>query len=187
MRRINRLACYSALLGIAALGIAASAPAAAKDQSPLVSPADLSAPQWSRYLDPKSGTAVDYPTSVFSVEDGAPEIGWGKRLRTQDARAQLSIYALSNEEGYTPRSYLQDKLKFSQRDLEYARVTGRFFAISGVRDERVYYSRCNFSPKPNDAIHCIYMEYPEVETKAWDDIVTRISRSLHSDRDLAVR
>jgi hypothetical protein len=27
-------------------------------------------------------------------------------------------------------------------------------------------------------MHCVYLEYPERDEKAWDGIVTRISRSL---------
>jgi hypothetical protein len=57
-------------------------------------------------------------------------------------------------------------------------VTPNFFAISAADQGRVYYSRCNLSRRAAGRMHCIYLAYPERETKAWDGVVTRISRSL---------
>ena len=42
----------------------------------------------------------------------------------------------------------------------------------------VYYSRCNFSAAGGGAVHCFDLTYPQREERAWDAIVTRISRSL---------
>src|SRR5262249_58579319 len=39
-------------------------------------------PKWSTYVDPDTGTAVEYPTDIFSIEEGAPEMGTGKRFRS---------------------------------------------------------------------------------------------------------
>ncbi len=50
--------------------------------------------------------------------------------------------------------------------------------MTGTRNDLTFYSRCNFVPKPNGTMHCVYLEYPEREERAWDGIVTRISRSL---------
>ncbi len=58
-------------------------------------------------------------------------------------------------------------------------MTNRFFAISGVKQSRTFYSRCNFA---RPAIGCIYLEYPHRENPAWDRIVTRISLSLRVGR-----
>jgi hypothetical protein len=57
-------------------------------------------------------------------------------------------------------------------------VTRSFFAISAVYEGVIYYSRCNFSRRSEDTIHCFDLKYPASEKRAWDDIVTRISRSL---------
>jgi hypothetical protein len=59
-------------------------------------------------------------------------------------------------------------------------VSRRFFAISGVHDGRIYYSRCNFDRDRAARMHCIYVVYPQREARAWDYIVTRISRSLRA-------
>jgi hypothetical protein len=46
---------------------------------------------------------------------------------------------------------------------------------------KIYYSRCNFSRSSN-TIHCFDLKYPAHEKRAWDDVVTRISRSLASSQ-----
>jgi hypothetical protein len=142
---------------------------------------DAPGPQgWTQYVNRDGGTAFDHPANVFSVKDGAPEKGTGERFRTADGRAQLTVYALPNPDGDSPRSYLDRHLMIDRGKLDYGTVTDRFFAISGIREERTFYSRCNFVGAPRGTMHCIYLEYPAAETRAWDAVVTRISRSLHA-------
>jgi hypothetical protein len=38
--------------------------------------------------------------------------------------------------------------------------------------------RCNCPRGSSGPMQCIYLLYPEAETRAWDAIITRISRSL---------
>jgi hypothetical protein len=132
-------------------------------------------------VDRDAGTAVEYPAAVFPVEAGAPERGSGQAFRTQDRRARLIIYTLPNEERRSPRSYLKRHLVLALGALEYTSVTRRFFAISGVRDDDVFYSRCNFPRHRRGDMRCIFLQYPQRETKAWDAIVTRISLSLRDE------
>jgi hypothetical protein len=138
----------------------------------------LEAANWTTFLLPEFGTRVEYPAGIFSVVEGKSEKGVGERLSTADGRASLSIYSSENETGETPASYLQDYLRMSRSALEYERVTRLFFAISAVTRGKIYYSRCNFAERPHPTIHCFDLVYPEREKRAWDDIVTRISRSL---------
>ncbi len=133
---------------------------------------------WRPYADPETGTRVDFPTGLFPVEAGLPEHGAGRVFQTDDGRAQFSVYALEKDPNETPRGYLQKNLKVDPSRIDYRRVTDRFFAVSGVRDGKVYYSRCNFHRQ----IHCVYIAYPDSETRAWDSIVTRISLSLRGPR-----
>ena len=129
---------------------------------------------WRSYTDPRTGTKVDFPAGLFPVDAGDTERGTGRVFKTADGRATFSAYTLENEDGDSPRSYLRRFLKVDPATIDYRRVTDRFFAVSGVRDEVVYYSRCNFHGR----IHCIYMAYPASELRAWDAIVTRVSLSL---------
>ena len=130
---------------------------------------------WRTLAVPDFGTRVQYPASIFSAPDGKPEKGIGERLSTDDGRATLSVYSRPNESGDTPASYLENYLRTPRTQLDYQRVAPSFFAISAVKGDTIYYSRCNFSPS---AIHCFDLVYPAREKRAWDSIVTRISLSL---------
>src|SRR5947209_2061210 len=142
------------------LGYASLAPA---DQS--TGPAG-----WRTYVDPNTGTSLDYPANIFSITEGAPEQGTGQRFRSADNRAKLTVYQLANDQDDTPRSYLRRHLLVDPAHLGYERVTDKFFAISGIREDRTFYSRCNFAAGHKGAMHCVYLEYPEQETKSWDGI-----------------
>jgi len=131
---------------------------------------------WRAFADEQYGTRVQYP-SRFSVVEGRPELGPGKRLVTPDRRAEIEIYSLPNPAGYTPRSYLAAKMKINPVAVHYRRVAARFFALSAARGGKIYYTRCNFSHLSR-TIHCVYLGYPESEKRAWDHIVTRVSLSL---------
>lgn len=133
---------------------------------------------WKRYSVQQTGTEVDFPAGLFPVDIGPPERGVGRVFESQDGRAKFSAYTLENEADDTPRSYLQKHLKVGPAAIDYRRVTGRFFVVSGVRDGEIYYSRCNFRGR----MHCIFMSYPERELRAWDRIVTRVSLSLRGPR-----
>jgi hypothetical protein len=132
---------------------------------------------WRVFADEQYGTRVEYP-SLFSVVEGRPELGPGKRLVTPDRRAEIEIYSLPNTPGYTPRSYLAAKMKINPATVHYQRVAARFFALSAAKGGKIYYTRCNFSHLDGGTIHCVYLGYPESEKRAWDDIVTHVSFSL---------
>jgi len=156
---------------LVALSLLAGADAwAAARQSPAL--------DWQTFMIPDFGTQVEYPAGLFEVFDGESEKGIGERWMTADGRAFLTIYSRPNEAADTPASYLKSNLRVARAALEYERVTRSFFAISSTREGLVYYSRCNFSAAAGGAVHCFDLTYPQREERAWDAIVTRISRSL---------
>ena len=129
---------------------------------------------WRNYADPRGGTRVDFPANIFRIDAGDTERGVGKMFRTEDGRAEFSVYSIANESNDMPRSYLRNNLLIESESIDYRRVTGRFFVVSGVRAGKVFYSRCNFRAR----LHCIYLSYPKEQVRAWDRIVTRVSHSL---------
>jgi len=131
---------------------------------------------WTTFSVSQFGTRVAYPATIFSIVEGTSEKGIGQRFRTIDGRAVLSIYSTANDADETPLTYLRNNLRRPRSALQYQRVTPSFFAISEETNDQIYYSRCNFSN--NGAIHCFDLVYPRREKRAWDGIVTRISRSL---------
>jgi len=139
--------------------------------------AGLDAPLWRVFAD-EAGTRVDYPSGIFTSDAGAAPRGTGRELRSTDERARLLIYVESNTERYTPAGFLRAQMRASGAQLDYQRVTDRFFAVSGSNDDQIFYSRCNFRFGAGGPFHCIYVTYPRNEERLWDRIVTRMSLSL---------
>jgi len=130
---------------------------------------------WQRYKVPESGAVVDIPASIFSEDAGKPDSGYGRRFRTADSRANLTIQTLSNDEGDSPAVFLAKKNP--PQNVVYKKVTHRFFAISSFRDDKIWYNRCNFAAR---LATCVLISYPASEKRQWDGIVTRISNTLAS-------
>ncbi len=137
----------------------------------------LDARVWQVYAD-QYGTQVEYPSDVFSRSGGQSERGIGERFLTPDGQSVLDVYSILNESPVSPKEFLRANLKTPRNELEYERITNSFFAISNVNEGMIYYSRCNFSPTPQRLISCIDLKYPQDQKRAWDGVVTRISRSL---------
>ena len=168
---------YRSLCGVAALALVLSC-------LPAVGQA-AGAPGWTAFAD-GYGTIVDFPANVFTVAEGGPPVGNGRRFRSADGRADVSVYTLANAEHETPRSYLSRHLKSDFSELDYDRVGDRFFAVSGIVRGKTFYSRCNFEGR-RGAMHCLYLDYPAAETHGWDALVTRMSRSLRAETSRASR
>ena len=121
------------------------------------------------------GGVVQYPRDVFPVDAGAGTPR-GRMLATPDGRARLHVFTIPNDRGETPAQFLARVFPRDRGRLSYDRVAGNFFAVSQPSEGRILYRRCNFT---RDAmIHCIDVQYPRGEKRAWDGIVTRISLSL---------
>jgi|SRR5262245_28818422 hypothetical protein len=161
-----------ALLGIALIGVGAHSIAQAR--------AHWAGPTagWQTFAVPDFGTTVEYPAGIFSVTDGKADKGIGQKFSSADGSALLTVYSSANDSGETPMSYLRNNLRLPRAALDYERVTPAFFAISSTRQGLIFYSRCNFSAVAGGAIHCFDLVYPSRYKRAWDLIVTRISRSL---------
>jgi hypothetical protein len=168
---------YRHLCGLAALALVLSCLSAAARRA--------DEPGWTTYAD-GYGTIVDFPASVFTQAEGAPPVGNGRRFRTADGRAEVSVYTLPNAEHETPRSYLSRHLKSDFSHLDYDRVGDRFFAVSGIVRGKTFYGRCNFEGR-RGAMHCLYLAYPAAQTHAWDALVTRMSLSLRAGSSRASR
>ena len=132
-------------------------------------------PGWHEYADPKSGTRVDYPANMFSVAEG--EFQAGERFGTADGRAHLAVFTMAAKKSGSPAAFIARNLQVPRSALQYQRVARSFFALSGVHEQDIYYVRCN-SSSDRSVLHCIYLIYPTAEKRAWDPIVTRISRTL---------
>jgi hypothetical protein len=133
---------------------------------------------WTTFVEPQFGTRLELPSQMFTVHEGPSIKGVGEEYATSDGRAALAIYSQRNLRREAPATYLKRNYKAPHRAMDYVRVTRSFFAVSAVNQGTIYYSRCNFSRRFGGTVHCFDLKYPASEKRAWDGIVTRISRSL---------
>ena len=129
--------------------------------------------RWQDYVVPETGAVAQIPTTIFSEDGGKPEIGYGKRFITSDRRANLTVQSVSNDAGDSPAAFLAKRNP--PPNIEYRRVTSRFFAVSSVRNNKTWYNRCNFV---GHFVNCVIINYPAAEERQWDSVVTRISNTL---------
>ncbi|HMA72536.1 MAG TPA: hypothetical protein VKP67_13760 [Xanthobacteraceae bacterium] len=139
---------------------------------------DYAEPQLNWVMAEASGMTVDYPAGIFTVDAGPSDKGPGRTFRSADGTAGFMFYMQANEKLDTPSSFLRSRLSAPHTKIDYRRVTDRFVAVSGVRDGRIYYSRCNFPQGAAGPMHCMEMVYNEREKRFWDPVVTRASLSL---------
>jgi hypothetical protein len=128
--------------------------------------------RWTSFSIPETGTSVEIPSAIFSEQDGRPD-GYGQKFKTADGRANLTVQTVPNTEHESPAAFLARKNPPSH--IQYKRVTPRFFAVSSIKNDYVWYNRCNFSAR---FVHCVLINYPAAEEHDWDGIVTHISLSL---------
>jgi hypothetical protein len=133
-------------------------------------------PRWTALAETGLGTTMDFPRAIFSTADGDAGEGMLRKYRTPDGRAKVAVWTQRNTRRDTPADYLRRTFVIPRATLDYERFTPEFAVVSGVYGSRIYYIRCNLSPRDN--LHCFDLAYPEREKKTWDGIVTRMSRSL---------
>jgi len=129
--------------------------------------------RWETYTIASTGTSVDLPSSIFSERVGRPPEGDGQRFQSADGRAELTIQSAAIGPDVSPAAFLARQ--HPPQQIQYKRITPRFFAVSSYKGDKVWYDRCNFS---KGFVHCVLINYPAREERAWDHIVTRISLSL---------
>lgn len=133
--------------------------------------------RWARYQNPRFGTIVDYPADLFSQPLPEPPNGDGRSFRTADGRATFGVFGSFNALELTPARYVTELLGDLVPNANYRRVTDTWFVLAGTKGAEVFYQRCNFT-RDLSVLHCLTMTYPADEARAWDGVVTRMSRSL---------
>ena len=129
--------------------------------------------EWRRYVLPSTGTSVEMPVTIFTKDAGSPEGGTGRRFLTDDNRADLTLQFVPNPDNDLPATFLFKKNP--PGGIIYKRMTPNFFVVSSVRNDRIWYNRCN---RANGAMNCVLINYPAAEKRQWDGVVTRISHTL---------
>ncbi len=136
-------------------------------------PPAASATEWRSYVIPSTGARVDIPVSIFTEDAGVPEGGKGRRFFAKDHRADLTVQSVPNPGNDSPAGFLAKQ--GPPAGIQYRRVTPRFLAVSSIRNGQIWYNRCN---RANGYMNCVLINYPAVEERQWNAVVTRISLSL---------
>jgi hypothetical protein len=100
-------------------------------------------PQWERFTVPGTGAAAEIPVSIFDKGSDLPDRGVGRRFYTDDRRADLTVQSVANPGNDSPAAFLAKKKP--PPGILYKRVTPSFFVVSSVRNDRIWYNRCNRS------------------------------------------
>ena len=128
---------------------------------------------WQRLVVPTTGTNVEIPVTIFSNDAELSDGGTGRRFYTDDRRANLTVQSVANPENDSPATFLAKKNP--PPGIIYKRVTPNFFVVSSIRNDRIWYNRCN---RGDSSMNCVMINYPVAEKRQWDAVVTRISRTL---------
>lgn len=92
---------------------------------------------------PTTRTDVEIPVTIFSKDAELPNGGTGRRFYTDDRRANLTVQSVGNPENDSPATFLAKKNP--PPGIMYKGVTPNFFVVSSIRNDRIWYNRCNRS------------------------------------------
>lgn len=134
--------------------------------------------RWAVATNGRFGTTVDYPVSVFTQQHEPAVNGAADSWSTSDGMASFSINGTWRSNLGPPREQAARVVADAEGEIDYVKATDRFYVVSGTIRGATFYYRCNYPLSPDGIVDCLQMTYPAAETKWWDPIVTRMSRSL---------
>jgi hypothetical protein len=131
---------------------------------------------WAVYQDDTQKCRLDYANSIFT--SGEIDDENFQRFAGPNSDTYFRVAGLYNEEQLSPREiraeYIKDRGK---SDLVYERTKRDFLVLSGIRDQKIFYTKIALSPN-NKNICVLHIVYPRKAKRAFDPIVTRMSRSF---------
>jgi hypothetical protein len=134
--------------------------------------------RWTNYKDADFSCVLDYPAGLFSPKAVPP--GKPRLFSSPDGEVYFRVQGLENPNRWSPQ-LIRDKYVSANipGDLTYNRTRTDFVVLSGHRGANIFYTKVAVSSDRRSA--CIVeITYPRAQKKAFDRIVTRMSRSLRS-------
>jgi len=132
-----------------------------------------SASEWRAFTAIRFGAIADVP-SAWSM-DPPPVNNEGRVFRSPDRQAQIAISGSLITEDVA--SALRDAA--SGVGVTYQRIGSNWAVASGVEGSRIFYRRSVITCR-NTILNTIEITYPESQKQAYDLLVQRVSKSLHS-------
>ena len=137
-------------------------------------PAAAQSEDWAVYRD--SDCRVDYASARFTQDPLDDEET--QRFSGPDSATYFRVKGVDNEEHLTPNGikakYLEEKVP---GDIVYQRLKSDFLVLSGYRGDSIFYTKVAVSADKR-TICILEITYPRKAKRDFDDVVTRMSRSL---------
>lgn len=145
----------------------------------------LDAGNWQTYVNTKYQFSLNIPEAIFIPDPKAAASEAGRVWVSRDGLARLVASAGNNDSGETPASYRAFVMQRSYVDatVTYAPVRSRWFVLSGVKDDKMFYERITFVCQ-GGLIYGWQMTYPNEQRHIYDPIVEAIHKSYRpANRD----
>ena len=142
----------------------------------VILPTPAKAAAWEVYQDDSQKCQLDYASSVFTL--GQKDDEDFQRFSGPNKDIYFRVSGLPNEEDLSPREIRAEYIKNrGKSEIVYERTKTDFLVLSGTRDGKIFYSKIAVSPD-NKNICVLHIVYPRKDKRAFDAIVTRMSRSF---------
>ena len=133
---------------------------------------------WSVHQDDTRKCRLDYASNVFTPGEIDDENF--QRFAGPNKDTYFRVTGLYNEEQLSPKEIRAEYIKNrGKSDLVYERTKKDFLVLSGIRDRKIFYTKIAVSPN-NKNICVLHIVYPQKAKRAFDAIVTRMSRSFRA-------
>lgn len=134
------------------------------------------AESWTRYQSDLHHCRLDYASNLFAL--GELDSENYLRFSGRDKDIYFRISGFPNEEKLTPAEIRAEYVKEKGKaDLVYERTKTDFLVLSGYRGNNIFYTKIALSPN-NQNICVLHISYPRKAKRAFDAVVTRMSRSF---------
>lgn len=141
----------------------------------------LTAMDWTRYVNPRFGMAVDIPAD-FAADGAAAVEGDGKRFRATNGRATITAWG-APARGPDFMAETSARIAAEQAEgwaITYRSETPSWAAWGGTRGGHVFYAKaivvCDDTQTAN-----VRLDYPVADIRAFDAVVNRLGQSLGQD------
>ncbi|MCB1487687.1 MAG: hypothetical protein KDJ88_09530 [Bauldia sp.] len=130
---------------------------------------------WQTYVNERFGTTADVPAGWQAGEP--PANGDGLRFTAPDGSASVAVFGSLQTFDTIDETIAIYEAPVDGETITYRHRDDRGLVLSGTRDDRIFYRRWILSC--GEAVwNGIAIEYPAAEKKAYDPLVTHMSRSL---------
>lgn len=132
---------------------------------------------WTTVLNERHGFAIAFPSRIFAQKE-IRKTDEGGVYVSKDGKAQLLVGAFANSDQQSLTDYraflIEDQ--YASAKIDYAPLKARWFVLSGVRGDEMFYQRVSFTCG-GKLINSWAMLYPAAERKRFDKVVEAIART----------